>query len=163
MCTIFAWETACQKYFFQILSQKNAEVMNLKNPDLDLIRSILLECGYFPTVYFPATISHVLLLSQINGSDNQKYISVVWSTLASLAPPPPPPPSAHEILVTGLEPIQGRTIIGPWKRSHSQSCFLHHLFDLCSVLRMKTRLSLHGSGKLKIKEPFYYLSNDLIN
>ena len=63
LCTIFAWETACQKYLFQILSQKNAEVMNLKNPDLDLIRSILLECGYFPTVYFPATISHVLLLS----------------------------------------------------------------------------------------------------
>ena len=43
----FAWETARQKYFFQILSQKNSEVMNLKNPDLDLIRSILLECGYF--------------------------------------------------------------------------------------------------------------------
>ena len=72
--------------------------MNLKNPDLDLIRSILRECGYFPTVYFPTTISHVLLLSQINGSDNQKYISVVWSTLASLAPPHTP----REILVTGL-------------------------------------------------------------
>ena len=39
----FSWKIACQKYFFQILSQKNAEVVNLKNPDLDLIRSILLE------------------------------------------------------------------------------------------------------------------------
>ena len=47
VCIIFAWKTACQKYSFQILSQKNAEVVNLKNPDLDLIRSILLECGYF--------------------------------------------------------------------------------------------------------------------
>ena len=35
------------KFFFQILSHENAEVVNLKNPDLDLIRSILLECGYF--------------------------------------------------------------------------------------------------------------------
>ena len=32
---------------FQILTPKNAEVVNLKNADLDLIRSILLECGYF--------------------------------------------------------------------------------------------------------------------
>ena len=47
LCIIFAWETACQKYFFQILSQKNADVINLKNPDLDLVRSILLECRYF--------------------------------------------------------------------------------------------------------------------
>ena len=28
-------------------SQENALVTNLKNPDLDLFRSILLECGYF--------------------------------------------------------------------------------------------------------------------
>ena len=41
-------KTACQKYFFQTLSQKNSKLKNLKNPDLDLIRSILLECGgYF--------------------------------------------------------------------------------------------------------------------
>ena len=31
-------KTACQKYYFQILSQKNAQIVNLKNPDLDLIR-----------------------------------------------------------------------------------------------------------------------------
>ena len=43
-----------------------------------------------PTVNFAVTISHVLLLSKINGSDNKKYISVVWSTLASLALPLPP-------------------------------------------------------------------------
>ena len=35
------------------------------------------------TTYFAVTISHVFLLSQVNGSDNKKYISVVWSTLAS--------------------------------------------------------------------------------
>ena len=27
--------------------RSHGDVMNLKNPDLDLIRSILLECGYF--------------------------------------------------------------------------------------------------------------------
>ena len=31
----------------KILSQKNTEVVNFKNPDLHLIQSILLECGYF--------------------------------------------------------------------------------------------------------------------
>ena len=31
------WKTASQMYFFRILSQKNARIMNLKNPDLDLI------------------------------------------------------------------------------------------------------------------------------
>ena len=35
MCIIFAWKTACEKYFFQTLSQKKAVVMNLKNPDLE--------------------------------------------------------------------------------------------------------------------------------
>ena len=35
---IFVRKTACQKYFLQILSQKNAQIVNLKNPDLDLIR-----------------------------------------------------------------------------------------------------------------------------
>ena len=40
MRTIFFRKTACQKYFFQILSQKNAQIVNLKNPDLDLIRRI---------------------------------------------------------------------------------------------------------------------------
>ena len=40
LCTIFVRKTACQKYFFQILSKKkNApQIVNLKNPDLDLIR-----------------------------------------------------------------------------------------------------------------------------
>ena len=41
------WKTPFQEYLFQILPQKNAEVGNPKNPDLYLIRSILLECGYF--------------------------------------------------------------------------------------------------------------------
>ena len=35
--SIFEWKTACQMYFFRILSQKNAGIMNLKNPDLDMI------------------------------------------------------------------------------------------------------------------------------
>ena len=34
------------KILFQILSRKNAQVMNLKNPDLDLIRRVHPECGY---------------------------------------------------------------------------------------------------------------------
>ena len=46
-----------------------------------------------PTVYFAVTISNVLPLSQINGSDNKKYISVLWFTLASLASPSASPPS----------------------------------------------------------------------
>ena len=33
--------------FFKSFPKKPAEMVNLKNPDLDLIRSILLECGYF--------------------------------------------------------------------------------------------------------------------
>ena len=37
----------CQKYFFQILSQKNAQIVNLKNPDLNLIRRIHPECGFY--------------------------------------------------------------------------------------------------------------------
>ena len=36
-----------QKYFFQILSQKNAQIVTLKNPDLDLIRRIHSECGFY--------------------------------------------------------------------------------------------------------------------
>ena len=31
---IFVRKTACQKYFFQILSQKSAQFVNLRNPDL---------------------------------------------------------------------------------------------------------------------------------
>ena len=51
-CTVavvhhFSWKTACQKYFFQTLPKKNAEVVSLKNPDIDLIRSILLEYGFW--------------------------------------------------------------------------------------------------------------------
>ena len=37
LCTIFVRKTACQKYFFQILSRKNAHIVNLKNPGLELI------------------------------------------------------------------------------------------------------------------------------
>ena len=36
MRTIFFFrKTACQEYFFQILSQKNAQIVNLQNSDLD--------------------------------------------------------------------------------------------------------------------------------
>ena len=37
----------------------------------------------------------------MNGLDNKKCISAVFSTMASLAPPPPPPPQ-RKSLVTGL-------------------------------------------------------------
>ena len=47
LCTIFVSKTACQNYFFQILSQKNAQIVNLKNPDVDLIRRIHPECGFY--------------------------------------------------------------------------------------------------------------------
>ena len=45
----FCGKTACQKYFFQILSphQKNVQFVNLKNPDLDLIQRIHPECGFY--------------------------------------------------------------------------------------------------------------------
>ena len=43
----FFQKTTSQKYFFQILSQKNAQIVNLKNPDLDLIRRIHPECGFY--------------------------------------------------------------------------------------------------------------------
>ena len=36
-----------QKYVFQILSQKTAQIAKLKNPDLDLIRRIHPECGFY--------------------------------------------------------------------------------------------------------------------
>ena len=42
----FFRRTACQKYFFQILSQKDAQIVNLENPDLDLIRRIRPESGF---------------------------------------------------------------------------------------------------------------------
>ena len=44
---IFGRKTACQKYFFQILPPKSAQILNLKNPDLDLIRRIHPECGFY--------------------------------------------------------------------------------------------------------------------
>ena len=43
----FFRKTACQKCFFQILPQKNALIVNLRNTDLDLIRRIHPECGFF--------------------------------------------------------------------------------------------------------------------
>ena len=44
----FFKKTACQKYFMQILSQKQkAQIVNLKNPDLDLIQRIHPECGFY--------------------------------------------------------------------------------------------------------------------
>ena len=45
--TIFVRKTACRKYFLQILSQKNAQIVNLKNQDLDLIRRINSQCGFY--------------------------------------------------------------------------------------------------------------------
>ena len=44
---LFFRKTACQKYFFQILFQKNAQIVNLKTPDLDLIQRIHPECGFY--------------------------------------------------------------------------------------------------------------------
>ena len=47
---IFSGKTVVkiQEYFqVQILSQKNAQIANLKNPDLDLIRRIHPECGFY--------------------------------------------------------------------------------------------------------------------
>ena len=36
-----------RKYFLQILSQKNDQIVNLKNADLDLIQRINTECGFY--------------------------------------------------------------------------------------------------------------------
>ena len=48
LCTIFVRKTACQKYFFKSFPKKNApQIVNLKNPDLDLIRRIHPECGFY--------------------------------------------------------------------------------------------------------------------
>ena len=47
LCTIFVRKTAGQKYFFQILSQKTAQTVNLKNPNLDLIRRTHPDCGFY--------------------------------------------------------------------------------------------------------------------
>ena len=44
---LFLKKTAREKYIFQILSQKNAQIRNLKNPDLDLIRIIHPECEFY--------------------------------------------------------------------------------------------------------------------
>ena len=43
----FFCEKPLVKNTFQILSQKNAQIVNLKNPDLDLIRRIHPECGFY--------------------------------------------------------------------------------------------------------------------
>ena len=42
----FLRKTACQKYFSNPFP-KNAQIVNLKNPDLDLIRRIHPECGFY--------------------------------------------------------------------------------------------------------------------
>ena len=44
------------KIIFQILSQKNAQIVNLKNPDLDLIRRIHPEFGIFFFWICPKTL-----------------------------------------------------------------------------------------------------------
>ena len=44
----FFRKTACQKYFFSNPFPKtNAQIVNLKNPNLDLIRKIHPECGFY--------------------------------------------------------------------------------------------------------------------
>ena len=43
----FSRKPACQKYVCQIFSQKTAQIVNLRNTDLDLIRRIHPECGFF--------------------------------------------------------------------------------------------------------------------
>ena len=43
----FSRKTACQKHVCQIFSQKTAQIVNLRNTDLDLIRRIHPECGFF--------------------------------------------------------------------------------------------------------------------
>ena len=43
----FSRKTACQKYVCQIFSQKTAQIVNLRNTDLDLIWRIHPECGFF--------------------------------------------------------------------------------------------------------------------
>ena len=44
---LFFRKTACQKYFFLKPFPKKARIVNLKNPDLDLIRKIHPECGFY--------------------------------------------------------------------------------------------------------------------
>ena len=48
LCTVcFIRKTAGQKYSFQIRFQKNGQMVNLECPDLDLIRRIHPECGFY--------------------------------------------------------------------------------------------------------------------
>ncbi len=44
---IFTAKTAGPWYFFRILSQRNARIMNPKNPDSDMIWCIHSVCGFF--------------------------------------------------------------------------------------------------------------------
>ena len=63
LCTIFVHKTPCQKYFFQILSPKNAQTVNLKNPDLYSIRGIHPKrglSGFMIRVWIPETKNPVL-------------------------------------------------------------------------------------------------------
>ena len=46
-CVPFLFGKPLDKYCFQILSPKNAQIASLKNPDLDLIRRIHPECGFY--------------------------------------------------------------------------------------------------------------------
>ena len=57
LCTIFIRKTVGQKYFFQILSPKNVQTVNLKNRDLYLIRGIHPKrglSGFMIRAWFPA-------------------------------------------------------------------------------------------------------------
>ena len=81
----FFRRNACQKYFFQILSQKDAQIVNLENSDLDLIRRIRPESGFkgFMSRFWicPPKTQNPFLDSEIR----------IWIFPTKTQPPPPPP------------------------------------------------------------------------
>ena len=87
----FLRRNACQKYFFQILSQKDAQIVNLENPDLDLIRRIRPESGFkgFMSRFWicPPKTQNPFLDSEIR----------IWIFPTKTQPPPPQPRPALKI------------------------------------------------------------------
>ena len=66
LCVPFFFrKTAWQKYFFQILFQKNAQIVNLKNPDLDLIRRVWILWIHDPFLDLPKKTQNSFLDSEI--------------------------------------------------------------------------------------------------
>ena len=78
------------KILFQILSQKDAQIVNLQNPDLDLIRRIRPESGFngFMSRFwiFPKKTQNPFLDSEIR----------IWIFPTKTQPPPPPAPPRLE-------------------------------------------------------------------